>query len=70
VPWLGIGAGVVGALLVAVLAFNFVGTAYGKLSAQSTNYSFGDVPWRGGYVYTKFPLSVEGDTTVNEIQST
>jgi len=72
-PWLKIGVGLVGVLLVAVLGFNFLTTlttGYGKLSAQSTSFAFGDVPWRGGDVYTKFPITVEGNTTVNDIAST
>ena len=68
--WLKIAAGLVAVLLVAMLGLSFLTTGYGKLSAQSTSYAFGDVPWRGGFVTTKFPLNVEGDTTVNDIQST
>lgn len=69
-PWLKISLGGVGVLLIAMLGVNFLTTGYGKLSTQSTSFAFGDVPWRGGYVYTKFPITVEGDTTVNDIVST
>jgi hypothetical protein len=69
-PWLKIGVGTVAVLLIALLGLNFLNTGSGKLSAQSTSYAFGDVPWRGGYVYTKFPITVEGNTTVNDIAST
>jgi hypothetical protein len=69
-PWFKIGVGTVAVLLIAVLGFNFIDTGYGKLSARSTGYAFGDVPWKGGFVYTKFPINVEGATTVTGIQST
>jgi hypothetical protein len=69
-PWFKIAVGAVAVLLIAMLGFNFMNTGYGKLSAQSTNYSFGNVPWRGGLVTTQFPLNVEGDTMVNDIVST
>ncbi len=69
-PWLKITTGLVGVLLVAILGFSFLTASNGKLSAQDTNYSFGDVPWRGGLVTTTFALTVEGDTTVNDIVST
>ncbi len=77
-PWFKIGVGAFAVAIVAILAFSFVfspnanyaRTGYGKLSAQSTNFSFGDVPWRGGFVTTQFALTVEGDVTVNEIVST
>jgi hypothetical protein len=69
-PWFKIVVGTVAVLLIAMLGFNFMNTGYGKLSAQTTNYSFGDVPWRGGFVTTQFPLNVEGNTTVNDIVST
>jgi hypothetical protein len=69
-PWLKIAVGAVAVVLIAAFAFSFVNTSYGKISAQSTSYAFGDVPWKGGFVYTQFPITVEGDTTVNDIQST
>lgn len=69
-PWFKIAVGTVAVLLIAMLGFNLINTGYGKLSAQSTSYSFGDVPWRGGFVTTQFPLNIEGDTTVNDIVST
>jgi hypothetical protein len=69
-PWFKIAVGTIAVLLVAMLGFNFLTTGYGKLSAQSTSYAFGDVPWRGGFVYTKLPINVVGDTTVNDIVST
>ena len=69
-PWPAIGIGLFAVLLVALLGYNFLTVERGKLSAQSTSYAFGDVPWKGGYVTTKFALNVDGDTTVNDIQST
>lgn len=69
-PWLKIAVGLAGMLLVAALGFTFLSGGSGKLVAQSTSHAFGDVPWRGGLVSTKFPLAVDGDTTVNDIVST
>jgi hypothetical protein len=77
-PWFKIGVGSFAVVIIAILGFSFVTsppgnsgtTGYGKLSAQSTNYDFGDVPWRGGFVTTQFPLTVEGDVTVKDIVST
>lgn len=69
-PWLKISAGAVLALVVGLLAFNFLTTGYGKLTPQSANYAFGDVPWKDGFVTTQFPITVEGDITVNDIVST
>jgi hypothetical protein len=69
-PWFKIGVGAFAVLLVGLLALNFATTARGTLSAQSTSFAFGDVPWRGGLVTTQFPLTVEGDATVVDIVST
>ena len=57
-PWLKIAVGTIAVLLMALLGFHFLTTGYGMLSAQSTSYAFGDVPWKGDFVYTKFPISV------------
>jgi hypothetical protein len=70
VPWFKIGVGSFAVVLVALLAFNFATTGYGRIAAQSTSFDFGDVPWRGGFVNTQFPVTVEGDVTVNDIVST
>jgi hypothetical protein len=69
-PWFKIGVGAFAVLLIGLLALNFANTSFGKIAAQSTSYAFGDVPWRGGFVTTQFPITVEGDTTVNDIVST
>ncbi len=69
-PWLKIVIGIVAVLLVAMFGYNFLTTGYGKLSVQNTTYAFGDVPLKGGYIYTRFPITVEGNTTVTDITST
>jgi hypothetical protein len=73
VAWLPVAAGLVLTLVVGIVAFTILNGATagrGVLTAQSTSYAFGDVPWRGGYVTTRFALTVDGDTTVNDIVST
>jgi hypothetical protein len=73
VPWLPVAAGLVLTLVVGIAAFivfNGATAGRGVLTAPSTRYAFGDVPWQGGYVTTRFALTVDGDTTVNDIVST
>jgi hypothetical protein len=72
VSWVPIAAGLVLTLVVGLAAFSVFNGAAGRgvLTAGSTSYAFGDVPWQGGYVTTRFALTVDGDTTVNDIVST
>jgi len=69
-PWFKIGVGSFAFVLVALQAFNFANTGYGKITAESSSYEFGDVPFKGGFIFTQFPITVDGDVTVNDIVST
>ena len=43
----------------------------GRLSvAANTSYDFGQVPYKGGLITTRFPLNVEGDAVVTDITTT
>lgn len=68
-PWAAI---VAAALLIAVVAFvaNGILRESGRLVAANTNYNFGQVAYKGGFITTRFPLTVDGDTRVTDITTT